>query len=84
MGQSRGAGNCPMTGENDRIIVRRDIFNGRGDLSMHGRAARGRGLVYDAGLYKHSQLGDTDIRALGSDTRRQAPAYTGSHFLWPV
>jgi hypothetical protein len=44
-----------MTTENDRIIVKRDIFNGQGDLSMHEEAMRGDGLVYDASQYKHSQ-----------------------------
>lgn len=44
-----------MTTENDRIIVKRGIFNGQGDLSMHAQAMREDELVYDANQYKHSR-----------------------------
>lgn len=44
-----------MTTENDRIIVKRDIFNGQGDLSMREQAMREDELVYDASQYKHSR-----------------------------
>lgn len=49
-----------MTTENDRIIVKRGIFNGQGDLSMHEQAMKGDRLVYDASQYKHSWSNDTD------------------------
>lgn len=56
-----------MTTENDRIIVKRDIFNGQGDLSMHEQAMREDELVYDASQYKHSRR-MTQIAALFSVT----------------
>ncbi|XP_058841791.1 forkhead box protein P2 isoform X7 [Acipenser ruthenus] len=56
-----------MTTENDRIIVRRDIFNGQGDLSMHEQAMSGEELVYDASHYKHSWSDDTDSCTFLSD-----------------
>lgn len=48
-----------MTTENDRIIVKREIFNGQGDLSMHEQAMREDELVYDASHYKQSWSDDT-------------------------
>lgn len=56
-----------MTTENDRIIVKRDIFNGQGDLSMHEQAMREDELVYDASQYKHSWSDDTDSCTFLSD-----------------
>lgn len=53
LGPSQGYSNCLMTTENDRIIVKRDIFNGQGDLTMHEQAMREDELVYDASRYKH-------------------------------
>lgn len=53
-----------MTTENDRIIVKRDIFNGQGDLSMHEQAMREDELVYDASQYKHSRRMTPQIAAL--------------------
>ena len=52
-----------MTTENDRIIVKRGIFTGQGDLSMHAQAMREDELVYDASQYKHSRR-MTQIAAL--------------------
>lgn len=62
-----------MTTENDRIIVKRDIFNGQGDLSMHEQAMREDELVYDASQYKHSWSDDTDSCTFLSDMSKFLP-----------
>lgn len=73
-----------MTTENDRIIVKRDIFNGQGDLSMHEQAMREDELVCDASQYKHSWSDDTDSCTFLSDMSKFLPqtpkAYSSDHF----
>lgn len=56
-----------MTTENDRIIVKREIFNGQGDLSMHEQAMREDKLVYEASHSKQSWSDDTDSCTFLSD-----------------
>lgn len=59
-----------MTTENDRIIVKREIFNGQGDLSMYEQAMREDELVYDASHYKQSWSDDTYSCTFLSDTSK--------------
>lgn len=73
-----------MTTENDRIIVKRGIFNGQGDLSMHEQAMREDEVVYDASQYKHSWSHVTDSCTFLSDMSKfvlQTPtAFSSDHF----